>query len=195
MIMSGRDFNSVTIKTERLTLREFEDSDLAAVHDYAQDSETVKYLEWGPNTLKETSVFLNESLAFQKEKPRITFDMAIISDSEHRLVGACSVTILDKKKKTAALGYVLNSKFWGRGYATEAAQALARFAFEELGVDKLMATCDALNTSSESVMKKLSMEPEQRLYRDKFIKGMYRDTLVYSVNRATWTKNHSKEGA
>lgn len=195
MAMSVRDFNSVTIKTERLTLREFEDADLAAVHDYAQDSETTKFLEWGPNTLKETSVFLNESLGFQKENPRVTFDMAIISDSEHRLVGACSVTILDKKLKTAALGYVLNSKYWGRGYATEAANALARFAFEELDVDKLMATCDALNTASEGVMKKLAMEQEQRLYRDKFIKGLYRDTLVYAVDRDTWSKKNLHKGA
>lgn len=187
-MMNSQDLSCVTIKTQRLTLREFTDADLAAVHDYAQDQETTKYLEWGPNTLKETTVFLNESLGFQKENPRVTFDMAIISDSEHRLVGACSVTIIDKKKKIAALGYVLNSKFWGRGYATEAAQALAKFAFEELEMDKVMATCDALNVASESVMRKLGMHKEERLFRDKFIKGLYRDTLVYSVDRIGWAK-------
>jgi RimJ/RimL family protein N-acetyltransferase len=58
-------------------------------------------------------------------------------------------------------------------------------------VDKLMATCDALNTASERVMKKLAMEQEQRLYRDKFIKGLYRDTLVYAVDRDTWIRKNS----
>ncbi|MBI2809570.1 MAG: GNAT family N-acetyltransferase [Candidatus Melainabacteria bacterium] len=189
--MNLQDLSRVTMKTKRLTLREFEDADLAAVHDYAQDAETTKYLEWGPNTLKETTVFLNESLGFQKEKPRVTFDMAIISDSDHRLLGACSVTILDKKKKIAALGYVLNSKFWGQGYATEAANALAKFAFEELGMDKILATCDALNEGSESVMKKIGMQKEQKLSKDKFIKGFYRDTLVYSIDREAWTLKNS----
>ncbi|CAN5493448.1 GNAT family protein [soil metagenome] len=191
--MNSQDLSRVTMKTKRLTLREFEDADLAAVHDYAQDAETTKYLEWGPNTLKETTVFLNESLGFQKEKPRVTFDMAIISDSDHRLLGACSVTILDKKKKLAALGYVLNSKFWGQGYATEAANALAKFAFEELGMDKILATCDSQNEGSESVMQKIGMQKEQKLAKDKFIKGMYRDTLVYSIDRPTWTLKNSAE--
>lgn len=189
--MNSQDLSRVTMKTKRLTLREFQDADLAAVHDYAQDAETTKYLEWGPNTLKETTVFLNESLGFQKEKPRITFDMAIISDADQRLVGACSVTILDKKKNIAALGYVINSKFWGQGYATEAANALAKFAFEQLGMEKIMATCDALNEASESVMKKIGMHKEQKLSKDKFIKGSYRDTLVYSVERAVWVQKNS----
>ncbi len=191
--MNSQDLSRVTMKTKRLTLREFEDADLAAVHDYAQDAETTKYLEWGPNTLKETTVFLNESLGFQKEKPRVTFDMAIISDSEQRLLGACSVTILDKKKSIAALGYVLNSKFWGHGYATEAANALAKFAFEELGMQKIMATCDSLNEGSESVMKKIGMSKEQKLSKDKFIKGFYRDTLVYSIERTVWIEKNSVE--
>lgn len=184
--MTRPDLNWVTIKTDRLTLREFQEADLAAVHDYAQDADTTRYLEWGPNTLKETSVFLSESMGFQKEKPRVTFDMAIISESEQRLVGACSVTVLDSRKRLGALGYVINSKFWGRGYATEAACALARFAFDELGMEKLMATCDARNSASEGVMKKLGMHQEQKLIRDKYIKGGYRDTLVYSVDRSTF---------
>lgn len=189
--MNSQDLSRVTMKTKRLTLREFEDADLAAVHDYAQDAETTKYLEWGPNTLKETTVFLNESLGFQKEKPRVTFDMAIIADSDLRLVGACSVTIIDKKKKIAALGYVLNSKFWGQGYATEAANALAKFAFEELGMERILATCDSLNEGSESVMIKIGMQKEQKLSKDKFIKGFYRDTLVYSIDRAVWVAKNS----
>lgn len=184
--MNQQDLNCVTIKTDRLTLREFQEGDLAAVHDYAQDAETTKYLEWGPNTLRETSVFLNESMGFQTEKPRVTFDMAIISDTEQRLVGACSVTVLDSAKKLGAIGYVLNSKFWRRGYATEAACALARFAFDELGMEKLMATCDAQNSASEAVMKKLGMHQEQKLIRDKYMKGTYRDTLVYSVDRSAF---------
>ncbi|MBS1955980.1 MAG: GNAT family N-acetyltransferase [Cyanobacteria bacterium SZAS-4] len=193
--MNSQDLSRVTMKTKRLTLREFQDADLAAVHDYAQDAETTKYLEWGPNTLKETTVFLNESLGFQKEKPRVTFDMAIIADSDARLVGACSVTIIDKRKNIAALGYVLNSKFWGHGYATEAANALAKFAFEELGMQKIMATCDALNFGSESVMKKIGMQKEQKLSKDKFIKGSYRDTLVYSIERAVWMQKNSADVA
>jgi [ribosomal protein S5]-alanine N-acetyltransferase len=188
--MTSKDYSIINLKTARLTLREFEDADLAAVHDYAQDAETTKYLEWGPNTLKETTVFLNESLGFQKEKPRVTFDMAIIADADNRLIGACSVTILDNRKKIGALGYVLSSKFWKHGYATEAANALAKFAFDELGMQKIMATCDDLNVASARVMEKIGMTRESKVPKDKFIKGMYRDTLVYAMDRAAWAAKY-----
>lgn len=177
----------VSIKTERLTLREFVDSDLLAVHEYAQDAETTKFLEWGPNTLKETTVFLNESLDFQKEQPRTTFDMAIIVEADNKLIGACSIAIIDRKNRLAALGYVLHSAAWRKGYATEAALGLVKFGFEELDVEKILATCDSQNYASENVMMKIGMSKESTLAKDKFIKGMYRDTLVYSIKRSDWT--------
>ncbi|HEY9679148.1 MAG TPA: GNAT family protein [Drouetiella sp.] len=179
-------YELITLKTARCTLREFTSADLAAVHEYAQDAETTKYLDWGPNSLKDTTVFLNESLGFQLEIPRTTFDMAVISDAENRLVGASSVTIIDRENKVGALGYVINRKYWGSGYASEAAAALARFAFEQLHMEKLLATCDSLNVASEKVMRNIGMTLEQKFARHKFMKGKYRDELLYSVTRDDW---------
>ena len=186
-MLPQNNFRKVTLNTPRLTLREFEDADLAAVHDYAQDPETTKYLDWGPNTLKDTTIFLNESLGFQKERPRNTFDMAVIADADKRLVGACSVTVIDTKKKIAALGYVINRKYWGNGYASESAAALIKFAFEKLGIEKVVATCDALNVGSEKVMQNVGMKQESKLAKHKFIKGKYRDELLYGIDKTAWT--------
>ena len=172
-----------SITTERLILREFIPEDLLAVHEYAKDPETTQYLDWGPNSLKETEVFLKESLDFQRAQPRTTYDLAVVISAENRLVGGCSVAIIDQESRTAALGYVLNRAVWRGGYATEAAGAMLNFAFDELGATNIIAMCDALNIGSERVMQKLGMTKVVHKKKDKFLKGKYRDTLVYSIAR------------
>ena len=44
----------VLIQTERLVLREFNEDDWRAVHEYASDPKVVRYMDWGPNTQEET---------------------------------------------------------------------------------------------------------------------------------------------
>ena len=51
-----------SLRTERLLLREFTPDDLDDVHAYACDDATVRYMDWGPNTLEQTRVFLGEEI-------------------------------------------------------------------------------------------------------------------------------------
>src|ERR1700722_11245538 len=114
----------VSIKTERLLLREFVDADLLAVHEYAQDRQTTQFLDWGPNSLRETTMFLTESVGFQHEQPRNTYDLAVTVSETANLIGGCSIAILDHDKRVAGLGYILHRGAWGKGFASEAAAAL-----------------------------------------------------------------------
>ncbi len=180
----------VVLKTERLILREFLESDLVAVHEYAQDKVTVRFLDWGPNTLRETTFFLKESIGFQTEEPRTTFDLAVVISETNRLIGGCSVAVLESDRVAAGLGYLLNRDFWGKGYATEAASVMVNFAFDVLGMQRVVAACDSENLDSEKVMKKLGMQRDALLRRDKFMKGKYRDTLIYSIARSEWLNEH-----
>ena len=65
------------IETARLVLREFRDSDLADIEEYAGDPEVVRYLPWGPNTLEQTR---NSSQGFKR--PGRT--MSLLSNSKRR---------------------------------------------------------------------------------------------------------------
>jgi RimJ/RimL family protein N-acetyltransferase len=56
------------------------------------------------------------------------------------------------------LWYELTHKAWGRGIATEAAQACVRYAFEEVGMERVIAGADAPNTASLRVIEKLGMK-------------------------------------
>jgi ribosomal-protein-alanine N-acetyltransferase len=69
------------------------------------------------------------------------------------------------------MGYVLVRARWGQGYATEAAMANLRFGFDELGLHKIMATCDTENIASARVLGKIGMRVEDNLYQHVLIRG------------------------
>jgi len=147
------------LKTQRLLLRPLVADDWKAVHEYASDVENTRYMTFLPNdTEEETRDFVAWTAGeWQKEKPE-TCEFAILLQG--KLIGACSVAISEDRRE-GEMGWILNKRYWGKGYTTEAALAVRDFAIRELGVKKLIAHCDARNTASQRVMQKLSFRLEE----------------------------------
>jgi RimJ/RimL family protein N-acetyltransferase len=55
------------------------------------------------------------------------------------------------------IGWRLNSPFWGKGYAPEAARAALQFGFEQLGLDEIVSFTAVINQRSQRVMQKIGM--------------------------------------
>ncbi|MDE2161432.1 MAG: GNAT family N-acetyltransferase [Burkholderiales bacterium] len=78
------------------------------------------------------------------------------------------------------IGWRLRRDRWGRGLATEAAQAMAIYAFDVLKTDPLLACCEPANTASSHVMSKLGMHCRG-------LETWYgRERATYEVSAATW---------
>jgi len=176
----------VSIKTERLILREFEDDDWVAVHEYASDAEVSKYMEWGPNTEKETRNFVKGARTFRREDPRRHYEMAIFHKEDGKLVGGCGLTVFDAFLRQAALGYTLHRAYWNKGIASEAAAAMVRYGFEELKLHRIHATCDVNNIGSAAVMRRCGMRQEGHFLQERLIKGSWRDTFLYAILASEW---------
>jgi RimJ/RimL family protein N-acetyltransferase len=83
------------------------------------------------------------------------------------------------------IGWRLRSDRWGRGYASEAAQHMAAFAFETVQAPLLTAVCDPANKASSHVMEKLGMR-----YRG--IEPWYdRDWALYEMRADEWRSRQS----
>jgi RimJ/RimL family protein N-acetyltransferase len=174
------------INTKRLTLREITQEDFQGIHDYASDPETVKYMPFGPNTEEETREFIRRNMKRQKEEPRTDYGFGIILKEENSFIGACGIHSVTEIQ--ASIGYILNRKYWGKGYATETARALVNYLFEELDVHRVFATCDPDNHASIRVLEKVGMRLEGRLRENVIIHGEYRDSLVYGILIDEWDK-------
>lgn len=83
--------------------------------------------------------------------------LAIIEKDSRQFIGWCGVDHRDRTRSSPVLFYLLKADFWGKGLATEAAQALLAFAFGELKVPRIDGGADFSNIASKRVMEKLGM--------------------------------------
>ena len=97
----------------------------------------------------------------QRERYRegrdVTF--AIVPRSGKRLIGMIGLVITDKHSR-GELGYWIGKPYWNRGYATEAAEAVLRYGFETLQLNRICAFHFGRNPASGRVLEKVGMTYE-----------------------------------
>jgi ribosomal-protein-alanine N-acetyltransferase len=168
------------LRTQRLLIREFVMDDAADVHAYAGEAETVRYMDWGPNTEAQTLDFLHRKLASQRMLPRAEYELAVVLRESGGVIGGVGLRVSRPEQFAGDIGYVFNPRLWGQGYCTEAAAALLTFGFGELKLHRIYATCDPENRASARVMEKIGMQYEGRLRDFTWEKEKWRDSLVYA---------------
>lgn len=178
--------------TPRLVIRDFEDGDFEAVHAYGSDPEVVRFVEFGPNTEEETRDFLNRAKMARWERPRKIFHLAVVGQSDGRLIGGCGIYV-DAASQQATIGYTLSRDAWRQGIGTEVAQALLRFGFERLKLHRIAASCDVENVASWRVMEKEGMRREGHLIQDRWQRGHWRDSYLYAILQEEWRAGFERE--
>lgn len=179
----------VSVPTERLVLREFRPEDFPAVQQYGSDPHVVEFLPWGPNTEDETREFITRQVAAQEQVPRLSYGLAVALKADDHVIGGCGLCLSAGSDRHGWIRYCLARRFWGCGYATEAARALVAFGFGEFRLHRIFATCDVRNVASAHVLEKLGMTREGHLREDKFIRGHWRDSYVYAILEHEWARH------
>ena len=175
------------IRTARLLLREFRDSDFDDVHEYAADPAVARFMDWGPNTREQTVEFMGRKLEEQDRWPRDEVTLAVEHQADRRVIGSARLAVSDRANLTGDFGYSFNSAYWRQGYATEAARALIEAGFGVLGLHRIWAECDTENAGSWGVMRKLGMRREAHMRDGKRIKGVWRDRYLYALLASEWS--------
>lgn len=144
--------NTLTLKTERLILRKFEEKDMEALFQILKDEEANRFLPWYPvKNLEETRKFYEERYASEYALPQ-AYAYAICLKEDNYPIGYIKVDTAEPYD----LGYGLRREFWNKGIASEAARAVV----QQVKKDKMpyiTATHDQNNPGSGSVMRKIGM--------------------------------------
>ncbi len=172
--------------TSRLVLREYTEDDSTAVLAYQSDPRYLRYYPWERRTFQDVQRFVRTFIDWQSESPRRRFQLAVLLRESGTLIGSCGVRRKPDDDTEADIGFELSPEHWGRGYATEAATAMADFAFRGLGVRRLSSWCIAENVASARVLEKLGMSLEGRQVAAEHFKGRDWDTLLYGMPRERW---------
>lgn len=145
------------LKTDRLILRPFRESDFADVHEYASDPEVTRHLRWGPNAEAETLSFLRRAIAGTRIPDCVQFDLAVVERTSARVRGGLS--LLERAPGLVEIGYCLARPVWGLGYATEAVRSAVRFAAVRFAGAELFALVAPGNPASERVLLRAGFAP------------------------------------
>jgi len=86
---------------------------------------------------------------------------------------------------------VFDPALGGRGYATEAANAMLRLGFEELGLHRIVARIDERNAPSVRLARRLGMRQEARLVENEFFKGEWSTELDFAMLADEWYARHA----
>lgn len=144
---------NIEITTKRLTLKPLGSEYLETVNAYATDYENTKYMIHLPNeNREETAAFLaGVDAEWAKESPA-SYEFAMLYQGKQ--IGAVGIYFEDS---IGELGWIINKKYWRKGFAYEAANALVAYCTEHMGTTHFIAYCDTENTASYKVMEKLGM--------------------------------------
>ena len=106
----------------------------------------------------------------------------IFDKTSNGFIGACGYHHMLWEIPSVETGYWIRNSCSGKGFMTEAINALTQYAFKQLQVKRIMITCDADNVRSRNIPERLGYALEGRLknHRRKPITNELGDTLVYS---------------
>jgi RimJ/RimL family protein N-acetyltransferase len=149
--------SGIILETERLTLREWRDSDREP---FARMNADTRVMEFFPCTLSslESDSVLKEIQAHFLQHGFGLCAVELRRDGDFIGFIGLNVPSLEAHfTPSVEIGWRLAADHWGLGLATEGAQAIVRYGFEALGLEELVAFTVPSNARSRRIMEKLRM--------------------------------------
>ncbi len=148
------------ITTERLILRSFEHADLQPFADLRADPDVMRFLG-GPLTYEASEIELLNIIDIEKQSGLVRF--ALERKEAGGLVGVCG---FKPAGEFVDLSYMIAKRFWGQGYAFEAAQRVRRFGLTDLMLTNIEAGGAVENVASIKILERLEFNHRQELQFD-----------------------------
>lgn len=167
------------MRTQRLILREMTRGDYGALCKMLCDGR-VMYAYAHAFSAEEATAWLENQLRRYREEG---FGLwAVVLREGGEMIGQCGLTLQDwEGRRVPEIGYLFCKEYWHRGYATEAARACKRYAFDRLGLGEVFSIIRDNNAPSRRVAERNGMRVRGSLVKHYY--GQDMPHVVYSVTR------------
>ncbi|MEM7145420.1 MAG: GNAT family N-acetyltransferase [Verrucomicrobiota bacterium] len=167
------------IDLEGIRLRRPRLSDAEAIFEYGSDIEVARFADWPVRTSVESVIESIQERAALWDAG-VEFSWVIATADEDVAIGGVFCKI---SEDGAEVGFLVDRRYWGRGYATQAAGAVLSWVYSNSSISRVWATCDVENVASIRVLEKHGFVRERRLDRAIVrpqISDLPRDAYLYS---------------
>jgi ribosomal-protein-alanine N-acetyltransferase len=163
------------LETERLILRELTLGDKDAVFQNFSDDETTEFIMEPMTSLKQAEDIIQEFIDGFKQGKSIFW--AVVLKESYAFIGTCSYESFSLGDLQGEIGYDLSKGYWGQGLMTEAVQAIIRYGFECLGLNRIEPHTFPQNTRSISLLCRLHFKEEGTFRQNSYFKGKFWDEV------------------
>mgnify|MGYP000002915548 CR=1 FL=1 len=166
----------MNLTTKRLIIRPAILDDLDAMHRILSDEQTMRFFVEGPHD----KTMVKSMLEGNEEDPE---HYAIILQDTGAIIGKLSFAPWFMKK-TYEIGWIIDKEHTGKGYMTEAAEAMLEYGFNTKELHRIIATCQPQNLPSKRICEKLNMRLEGTFQRCIHVHDdTWWDELFYAILR------------
>ena len=170
------------IESKRLMLRKMTQDDFDAIAEMLRDAAVMYAWE---HTFDDEGIREWIRRQMQRYETDGTAYLLAVEKQTSRAVGQIGVLKEEIGGETAwGVGYLLNQKDWGKGYAAEGAKACMDYAFSVLGAERVICDIRPSNTASIRVAERLGMRQEGEFVKHYNGKDMLH--RIYAMHREQW---------
>ena len=175
------------LETPRLILRPFQDSDLEPFVAYRSDPEVARYQGWeAPYSVESAREFIAEMKHKQPAVQGEWYQLAVELKQGAPLIGDCAFHILAHDARQAEIGCTLARQHQRQGYAFEAVTRLLDYLFRDLGLHRVIASCDVDNLASVRLLERVGMRREAHCVENIWFKGAWGSEYLYALLQREW---------
>lgn len=182
-----RDFPD-SFDSERLTIRSPRPGDGPALYQAIQESieELRPWLPWANSEdPKPENAEITVRRAHTQFLSREDLMLFLTLKETGQIIGGSGLHRIDWSIPKFEIGYWIHTAYSGKGYVTEAVEAITQFAFEQLGAERVEIRCDSKNIRSAAIPRRLGFTHEGTLRADSrnHITNELRDTLIFAKTK------------
>ncbi|AIK39061.1 acetyltransferase family protein [Bacillus pseudomycoides] len=175
------------LETERLKLRELTLLDAETMFYYFEKASVIRY--FGMDSFQNMEQVKNTIQTFRKRyEEGNVLRWGIELKGTNQLIGTFGFHLINQNHKRAEIGYELDDTYWGKGYASEALQAILTYGFETLQLIRIAAVVYTENEASHRLLKRAGFQEEGLLRKYMIQNGVAHDTVIYSLLEEEWKR-------
>ena len=114
--------------------------------------------------------------------------------AQRKVIGTIGLMWMLRDNRSAEIGYSLSRQYWNQGIMSEAVEAILRFCFDTLRLNRVEAQHETDNPASGAVMRHAGMKHEGMLRQRVYNKGHYVDVELYAILREDYEAQRGKGG-
>ena len=179
-------------ETRRLLARSFTAGDVEAFVAYRADPDVARYQGWSDFTPERGKAFVESLAGVRPGVPGEWFQFALEERSDGALVGDLALKVDADEPREAEVGFTLAPAHQGKGYATEALEALLGYAFDSYGLHRVVAITDARNAPAAALLERVGMRREGHFIENVFFKGAWGSEFLFAVLEREWSERRSQ---